>query len=122
MSSVKSQAVGTQSAAQALRTGGLPTEAYYSAWYYFPKPIISTSYWAFFQYRSRTDAADSSTVLNVWDLEVMTDSNGTMYLSLYLHAFGSVAVNRWDNTTANIPVGQWFQVEAFLRATNDTSW
>jgi len=120
-SSVKTQAAGTQSAAQALRTGGLPTEAYYSAWYYFPALIINTNYWAFFQYRSRTDAADDTTALNIWDLEVITDSNRAMYLSLYRHAFDSVQVNRWDVTTPSIPVGQWFQVEMFLRATNDSS-
>ena len=121
MSSVRSQSTGTQAAAQALRTGGLPTEAYYSAWYYLPSPITQTTYWAFFQYRSRTDAADDSTALNVWDLEVLVDDNGAMYLSLYLHAFGSVSTARTDAHTPSIPIGQWFQVEAFLRAVNDTT-
>ncbi len=44
-----------------------------------------------------------------------------MYLSLYVHAFDSVQVTRWNVTTPSIPVGQWFQVEAFLRATNDST-
>lgn len=121
MSRVNSQAVGTQAAAQALRTGGLPQEAYYSAWYYLPAPITKTTYWAFFQYRSRTDPTDDSTALNVWDLEVLVHDNGAMYLSLYVHAFDSVQVTRWNVTTPSIPVGQWFQVEAFLRATNDST-
>lgn len=119
MSSVRSQATGIQAAAQTLRTSGLPEEAYYSAWYYLPAPITQTTYWAFFQYRSRN--ADNSTVFNVWDLEVLVDDNGAMYLSLYLHAFGSVSAARTDAHTPSIPIGQWFQVEAFLRAVNDTT-
>jgi hypothetical protein len=116
-SSVTSPGTGTQSGAEASRSGGLPTEAYYSAWYYFPEAIVSTSYWLFFKFRSRTDPSDDTTTVNTWDLDVMTDSNGAMNLALYHHS------NSDEQTAAalSIPIGRWFQVEAFLRAVNDNT-
>ena len=116
-SSVTAPGAGTQSGAQASRGGGLPTEAYYSAWYYFPQGVSSTNYWLFSKFRSRTDPNDDSTVVNTWDLDVMTDSNGVMSLALYHHSNS-------DGQTADtpsIPIGRWFQVEAFLRAVNDNT-
>ncbi len=66
MSRVNSQAVGTQAAAQALRTGG-STRGVLQRLVLLPAPITKTTYWAFFQYRSRTNPTDDSTALNVWD-------------------------------------------------------
>jgi len=117
LSSVTSPGAGTQSGAQASRSVGLPTEAYYSAWFYFPQAISSTNYWLFSKFRSRTDPNDDTTIVNTWDLDVMTDSNGSMSFALYHHANGS----QLNAASPSVPIGRWFQVESFLRATDDTS-
>lgn len=116
-STVTSPGAGTQSGAAAWRSGGLPIEAYYSAWFYFPEPISSTSYWLFSKFRSRTNPNDASTVVNAWDLDVMSDSTGTMSFALYEHA----NAQRRDAASLGVPIGRWFQVESFLRASNDTT-
>jgi len=79
-SDVTSPGSGSQSSGGASRNGGLPTEAYYSAWYYFPEAITATNYWLFFKFRSRTVPSDDTTKVDTWDLDVVTDSNGLMGL------------------------------------------
>lgn len=113
---VTSVATG-QSSAGAARSDGLPTEAYYSAWYFFPVPITTTGYWLFFKFRA-LDPSDGTTKLDVWDLDVITDNSGPMRLSLYQHGTPS---NQFPAPNTSIPIGRWFQVEAFLRAARDNS-
>jgi hypothetical protein len=77
----------------------------YSAWFYFPQRYSVGTYWNIFQWKSKTSAGqvDPFFVLNVGNR-----GDGSMYLYLY----------NWQNRQAfqqsvkNIPVGQWFKVEA----------
>jgi hypothetical protein len=106
------------SAAVAQRNGIMPVDAYYSAWYYVPAAVTATGYWLFFKFRSRVDAADATTNVDVWDFDFLPGSNGGMEFSLFGH------VNRNTEPALAmppVPIGQWFQVEAFLRATNDNT-
>jgi hypothetical protein len=116
-SQVTSASTGVQSGAQAFRSGGLPSQAYYSAWFYLPQVITSATYLVVFKFRSRQDPADNSTTVNAWDVNVAPDGSGAMFLVLYEHS----GANQWEDRTLNVPVRQWFQIEAFLRAANDSS-
>lgn len=111
--------VGTQSGAEAFRNSGLPSEAYYSAWYYFPTAVTSpTNYWLFFKFRSRTGATSDASISGLWDLDVYIDSTGAMYLTLFNHNTG---VPEPLSAQPAIPIERWFQVEAFLRAATDNT-
>jgi hypothetical protein len=111
--------VGTQAGAEAFRNSGLPPEAYYSAWYYFPAAVTApTTYWLFFKFRSRTGTTSDAPISGFWDLDVDIDSTGAMYLALYNHNISSDVPLL---SQPAIPIGRWFQVEVFLRAATDTT-
>jgi hypothetical protein len=108
-----------RSGAIAQRTGIMPVDAYYSAWYYVPAAVSLTDYWLFFKFRSRADASDATTPSDdVWDFDFLPGTNGAMEFALFGHV-------KRENEPALIvlpvPIGRWFQVEAFLRATNDNT-
>jgi hypothetical protein len=101
----------------ALRHGTLPKEAYYSAWYYIDTPMTAGEYWLFFKFRSRSVASDPATVVNLWDVDFNARPDGTMGVFLFHHLTG----NRPPLATPTVPVGRWFQVEAFFRGANDAT-
>ena len=51
-------ATATQQNAVLSRVGGLPAEAYYSAWYYLPCSVTVGTFWVIFKFRMRTNADD----------------------------------------------------------------
>jgi hypothetical protein len=104
--------LGTISAGTARRSEGLPAEAYYSAWLYLPAPLTATYYWLFSKFRSRTVATDPNTFVDVWDLDMRVQA-GAMHFALYHHDSGDEPAL----ASPVVPVGRWFQVEAFLRPT-----
>ena len=116
-STVTSPGSGTISGAQASRSGNLPNEAYYSAWYYLPSAVQATSYWLLFKFRSRSDPTDASTAVDVWDVDILTDNNGSMFYELFEHKTST----RWEDHAAPIPIQRWFQIEAYLRVASDSS-
>jgi hypothetical protein len=99
----------------AMRNGILPKEAYYSAWYYIASPMTAGEYWLFFKYRSRRVASDPATVIDLWDVDFSANADGTMGVFIFHHDSGT----RMPRATPAVPVGQWFQVEAFFRAATD---
>ncbi len=106
---------GSPSSALLSRSGILPIEAFYSAWFYVPEAVASTEYWLFFKFRSRSNANVASTAVELWDLDFMSDGAAGMTVRLYHHDSGDVpALASWK-----VPLGRWFQAEAFLRAAND---
>jgi hypothetical protein len=115
-SRVISPGVGIQSGAQGSR-GELPSAAYYSAWFYLPAAITSTSYLVLCKFRSRRDPTDQATITNAWDIDITTNSSGTMFFSLYDHASASAL----EDYAHAIPLRTWFQVEVYLRAASDAT-
>jgi hypothetical protein len=113
---------GTTSAAMLLRTGGLPEAAYYSAWFYVPAGIASAEYWMIFKFRSRTPDPNPADV-ELWDID-LTPQTSDVQIRIFHHTSTSDpgAGSRLDPIApVSIPLGRWFQVEAFLRAVNDDS-
>jgi len=99
-------------------------EAYYSAWYYFPR-IYQAEWWNIFQFKSRRDAAVSPDPF--WYVQVGNRPNGTMYLYLTWwpqlwsdrgvegpHR-GETGGRNYGQAIKDLPVGQWVHIEAFLR-------
>jgi hypothetical protein len=110
---------GTQENAVLSRVGGLPAEAYYSAWYYLPYSVSVGTFWVIFKFRTRTNADDPNTADELYDMDLATMSSGEMTLELYDHRTG--ADLPLDVSNPIVPVEQWFQLEAFYRAANDNS-
>ena len=109
---------GSQANAGLGRTGFLPQEAYYSAWYYLPRTIGVGTFWVIFKLRLRTDASDATTTAELFDLDLMTLPDGEMSLRLYDHRRGDVPLTV---TPPIVPVSTWFQIEAFYRNAADAS-
>jgi hypothetical protein len=99
-------------------------EAYYSAWYYFPR-IYTPTWWIVFAYKSRISASADSDPF--WYLSVGNRANGTMYFYLqwwpgpWPHGTpegphqGEYGGRAYRQTLIDIPVGKWVHLEVYLR-------
>jgi hypothetical protein len=110
---------GAQENAVLSRSGDLPAEAYYSAWYYLPYSVSVGTFWVIFKFRMRTNANDASTAAELYDMDLATMPSGEMTLELYDHR--TSAEIPLDVSNPIVPVEQWFQLEAFYRAANDNT-
>jgi len=111
------------SAGMLLRTDDLPPTAYYSAWFFVPESIASTSYWLIFKFRSRTDPSSSASDVELWDLDVVP-RGGALALTVFRHTSSTdSSAGSGIDPEANVPIplGRWFQIEAFIRAANDAT-
>ena len=106
---------GSQGSAALSRFGVLPVQAYYSAWYYLPRTVTVGNYWVIFKFRQQ----DQSTMDEFYDLDLVNLQTGEMSLQLYDHR--RQAVVDLDMKDPVVPVGQWFQIEAFYRNAQDTT-
>jgi hypothetical protein len=110
---------GTQENTGLTLKGGLPVQAYYSAWYYLPRTISVGAFWILFKFRLRTDANDPNTENEFYDLELANAADGSLTLLLYDHQSGA------DVPIASpapvVPVSVWFQLEAFYRNAQDAN-
>ncbi len=104
--------------AVAERAGLLPVNGYYSAWYYVPAVVTATQYWLCFKFRSRRVATDPTTDGEAWDVDFISDGTVGMRFVLFGHASQT---NEPAITETPVPIARWFQIEAFLRATNDNT-
>ena len=97
----------------------LPTEAYYSAWYYLPHTISVGTFWLLFKFRLRTDAADSTSDQEFYDIGLVNASDGSLTLRIYDHRSG---LNLPLVTPPPVvPVSVWFQIEAYYRNAQDAT-
>jgi hypothetical protein len=113
---INAGAAGIQQTTELARAGGLPAEAYYSAWYYLPRSVNVGTYWVVFKFRMRTVATDSSTTQELYDLDLYNLPSGEMSVKLYDHRSGELPL---DLATPTIPIGAWFQLEAYYRNASD---
>jgi len=110
---------GAQQNTGLIRRGGLPVEAYYSAWYYIPRSVTVGNFWVIFKFRERTAADVESSDTELFDIDLVNTPAGELQVSLYDHrlppAFPQPA------PAAVVPVSAWFQIEAFYRNAPDAS-
>ena len=108
---------GVQENAGLLRKGGLPSAAYYSAWYYLPHSATVGTFWVLMKLRTRAVLDDPSTEAELYDLDLINMPSGEMSLMLYDHRIsGAVPL---AVASPVVPVGVWFQLETFYRNAND---
>ena len=99
------------------RAGGLPEEAYYSAWYYLPQPVAVGIFWVVMKFRERAVADDPATSGELYDLDLRTLPSGEMSLRLYDHRrFADIPLDVPDPV---VPLDRWFHLEAFYRNAQD---
>jgi hypothetical protein len=91
----------------------LPPAAYYSVWYYLPRTISVGQYWVIFKFRQREDATQDE----LFDLDLINLDTGEMSLQLYDHRKGGNVPLDADGPI--VPVGRWFQIEAYYRNAQD---
>jgi hypothetical protein len=99
--------------------GDLPAAAFYSAWYYVPRTTTVDGFWVLFKIRRRDVASDPSTEGELFDVDLVSTAMGEMALQLYDHR--SAAAVPLRPAEVIIPVGTWFQLEAFYRNAPDAS-
>jgi hypothetical protein len=98
----------------AARNGPLPTGAYTSAWYYLPTQLRPTSYWWFVLYRSRHPPYEFDAFRDEIRLSFTTRPDGSMGSELLTEELGTIP----PLVEREIPVGKWFHIETYLRATD----
>jgi hypothetical protein len=99
-------------------------EAYYSAWFYFPR-IYTPSWWFIDQFKSRRCSTCDPDPF--WFVQVGNRSNGNMYARLVWwygpwpggteegpHA-GEFGGRTYEQTIMDLPTNQWVHIEIFLR-------
>lgn len=107
---------GAQENAGLSLSGWLPVAAYYSAWYYVPQSVTVGTFWTLFKLRMRTVADDPTTDAELYDLDLVNLPDGEMTPRLYDHRSGVVPL---DLAGLVVPVGVWFQIEAYYRNAPD---
>jgi hypothetical protein len=110
---------GIQETSLLSRAGDLPIEAYYSAWYYFPRTVAVGSYWVIFKFRMRQVADDETSAGELLDLDLANLPTGEMTLQLYDHRAASDLP--LDVPSPVVPVASWFHIEAYYRNAPDAT-
>jgi hypothetical protein len=95
---------------------GLPL--YYSAWFYFPERVTVGSQWNIFQFKAK--AGGKSALF--WKLDVRNNPAGDMVVILVWKGSGpgpqagdGVKAQRYVQSLATLPVGQWVHLEVYLK-------
>jgi hypothetical protein len=110
---------GQQNAVLGRAGTDLPTAAYYSAWYYVPVTVQVSDFWVIFKLRRRSVADDSSTTGELFDVDLVNDAEGEMTLQVFDFRANAPAPLQVDGLI--VPVGVWFQIEAFYRNASDST-
>jgi hypothetical protein len=86
---------------------------YYSVWYYFPRRYTVTNGWNVFQWKSKSPLKDDPFFI----LNVGNRPDGSMFFYLYDWQRQITHVQ----SVENIPISQWFQVEAYYECAGDST-
>jgi len=91
---------------------------FYSVWLYFPQHVMVQNYWNVVQFKSESPTRNDA----MWVLDVRNRPNGAMYFTLRWKgtvpgptASDGTMLKLFQQELNDIPVGQWFHVEVYLR-------
>jgi hypothetical protein len=98
------------------REAPYPEEAYYSVWYYLPVFHTTITSWALFKFRTRS----GSDLAELLDILLKSLPGGTMTLVVRDHR-PQYLESPLSDPPAVVPIGRWFQIEAFYRNADDDS-
>jgi hypothetical protein len=109
---------GNISYARLYRWGQLPQDAYYSVWMQIPVRYTIAKYWNVFEFQSRSNPTDATTLQYPWSLNLERHTDG----ELYWYLFDGTRQQRIEPTVAQTaPIGRWFHVEAFMHQATDNT-
>jgi len=94
---------------------GLPQEAYYSAWYYFPRAYKPAKWWNIFQFKSTPEGKTGRDSQPMWTVNV-DSRDGKM--TLYLYTKFNTPANpgkQLADPPLTLPVGKWVHLEVLYR-------
>ena len=94
-----------------------PPDAYYSVWYYIPRPYQTKSQWTIMKFGARSDA-DPTKIDHGHDLNLRTLPGGQVILYVYSHDPSYLQAPLAD-PPALVPVETWFQIETLYRPRTD---
>ena len=115
---VSGTATNTQGiGASLVQNGSLPTQAYYSSWYYLPQSVTVGYYWVIMKFRAAL--GNPPTQAELFDVNFTSPSAGKMSLRVYDHRNGDLPLS--VPQPPDVPVNTWFQLEAFYRDANDST-
>ena len=92
-----------------------PADAFYSAWYYLPRPYKTNSQWTIQKFRSRSD---TDAISHGHDLNLRTLPGGQVVLYVFSHDAEYLQAPLAD-PPAFVPVETWFHLEVFYRPRAD---
>jgi hypothetical protein len=91
---------------------------YYSAWFYIPRQTHIGNFWNIMQFKSNLNNTSGL----FWKLDVRNTSTGKMQVMLVWKgpiagptATDGNAVKKYTQTVAELPVGKWFQLQIYLK-------
>lgn len=100
------------------RLGGLPEEAYYSAWFFIPEPYSLASGWTIFKFDVQT--SDQPVYDRGIELQLRSVPFGGYVLEVLFHNEAYLRAPL-ANPPAEVASGRWFHVEAEFRAVADAT-
>ena len=112
-------AVATYEDAHLWREDSYPAEAYYSAWFYLPRAYQTIADWSLVQFQVPA-TSDAGVIGQLLDIDLRSLPDGDLILSVYDHRAAYLRSPTPDPAIL-VPIGQWFQIEAFYRNVNDDS-
>jgi hypothetical protein len=100
------------------RQDDYPVDAYYSAWFYLPRSYQTTADWSIVQFQIPT--AEAGVLGQLLDIDLRSLPDGDLILSVYDHRAAYLRTATPDPAIP-VPIGQWFQIEAYYRNAADDS-
>jgi Polysaccharide lyase len=101
------------------REDDFPDEAYYSAWFFLPQAFQTTADWIIMQFRVPA-TGDSGVLGFLLDVDLRSLPSGDLIVDIFDHR-SQYLRSPSANPGIPIPIGQWFQLEAFYRNVGDAS-
>lgn len=100
-------------------------DLFYRAWYYFPAHHIPTTFWNIMQFKSEVYDSNGTLLANDPIFTVGLDNDGVGgNLRIHVFYFGALFGGsdvQFNQALADMPIGQWVKLEAFLhQAENNT--
>lgn len=102
--------------ARCVRQGGLPTAAYYEAWYFVPVSAAANGNWNLWYFEG---GSDENSQVPLWNISLVSGPNGAPALTAYSPLDGG---QRYPmRRTVAIPIARWFRIKFLLERASDAT-
>jgi len=108
---------GPEEHARCVRQGGLPTSAYYGAWYYVPDTADTDGKtWNLLHFQGGSDPSER--LHNLWDVSLVNGVGGELELEVHSPL---IRMRFSAEPPKRVPIGKWFHIEFFLQRAADAT-